>query len=570
MTALRNRHLATLSKPLATFLFPLLAFGVSAVVFTWPLALRLQGWVPGFGDWGQNMWALWWTRHALLTSQQLPFFTQYLFYPEGVTLLFHPVDVADGLIILPLYGLVGGDVAYGLVVLVSFTLSGLGVYWLTYYLGHSRWGAWLAGLVFALSPYRALRVELGHLNLVSTQWIPFYLLFLMMYVRKGRLRYAALAVLFLVLNALCSWYYVVACALATLAVVGWRLVEPIPMGRLVLRLAVVAVISALLLSPLGLPMLQLMASTELVGEHNPLRHSVDLLSFWVPGPPSTWASAFESAWAPYAAQQREPGGSAYLGYTVVALTVGGLAVGRWRKPALWWLLVGLSFAVLSLGPQLQIAGHIYDINLPYAYLHRFIPGFSITGIPGRFVVMTALATAVLAGLAVSAGIKRLGRRAVVLMPLVSGLVAMELLTLPVAGTDTALPAFYAQMASDRDVYAVLDVKWDANYLMHAQTVHGKPLIGGWLARLPAEQAEYLNQGSIQQAVVKLLLREQPLPEDTATLGRLLREGLIRHNVRYVIDHNSGLQDMIANLVGWQPIHTESSPEPIVVYAPAEP
>ncbi|MDW8072601.1 MAG: hypothetical protein RMK79_14160, partial [Anaerolineae bacterium] len=239
----------------------------------------MDGWVPGVGDWGQNIWALWWTRKSLLVLGQSPFFTQYLFYPNGVTLLFHPLDVTDGLIALPLYGLVGGVGAYNVIVLLSYLLSGLGTYWLVTSLTHRRWAGWVAGLVFAFSPYHALRLALGHLNLASMQWIPFYLLCLLLYIRHGRLRFAFLASVFMLLNALCSWYYVFACMLCTALMMGWYFVQPIGLRRLLARLTIIGVLTAAITAPLWLPMIQLMSTTELVGAHNPLRHSVDLLSF---------------------------------------------------------------------------------------------------------------------------------------------------------------------------------------------------------------------------------------------------------------------------------------------------
>jgi hypothetical protein len=115
-------------------------------------------------------------------------------------------------------------------VVLSFVLSGLGVYYLVLYLSHNRWGAMVAGLVFSLSPYHFLRLELGHLNLSSMQWIPFYILFLLKFVDQGRRRFAFLSILFMVLNALSSWYYVVACGLLSLAVVAWH-----PRGEVSLR-----------------------------------------------------------------------------------------------------------------------------------------------------------------------------------------------------------------------------------------------------------------------------------------------------------------------------------------------
>jgi hypothetical protein len=556
---------ATLSPGLR-LIAPIIAYLLVSVAATWPLAIRWRGWVPGFGDWGQNMWALWWTRESLLTLKQSPFFTHYLFYPEGVTLLFHPLDVADGLLTLPLYGLVGGDISYNLIVLLSFVLSGLGVYYLGLELGQRREAAFVAGLAFTLMPYHFLRLELGHLNLSSSQWIPFYLLFLFKFVRGGRSRFAFLAVLFMILNALGSWYYVMACGLVSLAGLTWGFGGTIAWPRQMLRVAVVLFLAVLALSPLLRPMFQLLDQTEWVGEHNPLRHSVDVLSFWVPGPPSTWAVWFEDIWISYAAQNREPGASAYLGYSVLVLSLIGLA-GRRRKQVWWWLMVGLGFAMLALGPQLQMDGEIFEVKLPYYYLDTFVPGFSISGIPGRFVVLTSLAMAVSAGYGLSELMRRWPRQASLLGLTAALLVSLEFLATPVSGSDTALPQFYAVMAAENQSYTVIDLKWDANYLLHAQTVHGKPLVGGWLARLPKDQAAYLDQGGLDKAFLYLLLGpEGQAITDPATLQSALQTALTKRNVRYIIAHQPATGQWLEQFVGWQPVLTASDAEEITIYA----
>ena len=397
----------------SSFIIPPLGYLFISLFATWPLITHIQGWVPGLGDWGQNMWALWWTRHALLTLAQSPFFTNYLFYPEGVTLLFHPLDVSDGLLALPLYGIFGGDITYNVMILLSFVLGGWGTYLLALYLTHNRPASFIAGLIFALSPYHFLRIDLGHLNLSTVQWIPFYTLFLLKFLQQGSKRSAVLAVFFLVFTAFHSWYYVIYLGLLSLALIFWpqnrrtidderrRNIHPSSFifHLFLLRLQrvfIVLIAAIFFLLPLLIPMLQLLGSTTLVGEHNPLRHSVDLFSFWVPGPPSTWASWFEDIWISYAAQNREPGASAYLGYTVLASGMIGLINHRWRRQVLWWLVVALGFTLLALGPQLQIEGQILNVSLPYQWLEKIAPVFSITGIPGRFVVMTSLALAIMA------------------------------------------------------------------------------------------------------------------------------------------------------------------------------
>ena len=530
---------------------PLVGYSLVSLAATWPLAAHLQGWVPGFGDWGQNLWALWWTRQALLVLGQSPFFSRYLFYPEGVSLLFHPLDVSDGLLALPLYGLLGGDTAYNLLVLLSFVLAGYGAYLLALELTGRPGASFVAGLVFGLSPYHFLRVDLGHLNLAAIQWLPFFVLCLLRYLERGSKRAGLLAVFFLAFTALNSWYYVVYCGLLALAAVFWP--TPGPFAARLGRVGLVLGAAALLLSPLWLPMAQQLRATSLVGAHDPLRHSVDLASFWLPGPPSTWAGRFEGVWAVYAAQNREPGASAYLGYVALGLAAAGVGLGR-RGRVGWWLAVGLGFALLALGPQLQAGGRVLELPLPYALLARIFPAFSITGIPGRFVVMTSLALAVLAAAGLAGLSRHLGPYGRLAWLAAALLVGLEYLAVPVRLTSTDTPDFYQVMAADRQAYAVVDLKWDANFLMHAQTVHGKPLIGGWLARLPAAQAAFLEQDSLDRIFLHVLLGSAETAADPAAAQQVIRTALEQRGVRYIIVHNQAAGAWVEQFLGWQRVY----------------
>ena len=66
---------------------------------TWPLARYAGRAIPGdsFDGW-QNYWNLWWVKKALLELLLSPFQTDYLFYPTGVDLYFHTLNIFNGLI----------------------------------------------------------------------------------------------------------------------------------------------------------------------------------------------------------------------------------------------------------------------------------------------------------------------------------------------------------------------------------------------------------------------------------------------------------------------------------------
>ena len=102
------------------------------IVMTWPMVLHLTDAIPGDGfDGWQNYWNLWWVKQALLILKTNPYFTDYLYAPTGVSLLFHTLNIFNALWTLPLQLNFGLTIAYNSVVLVSFTLAGYGGYLLS-------------------------------------------------------------------------------------------------------------------------------------------------------------------------------------------------------------------------------------------------------------------------------------------------------------------------------------------------------------------------------------------------------------------------------------------------------
>ncbi|RMF23400.1 MAG: hypothetical protein D6760_05380, partial [Deltaproteobacteria bacterium] len=122
--------------------------------------------------------------------------------------------IEAGLLGIPGY-LVSGDpvVAYNLACLLSIVIAGLSMYGLLSYHGAGAAGAWVAALLFALSPARL--DNLSHLAVAGTHWIPLVLLGLERLIDRRRLRDAMVLVLAAVPACLTGSY-----PLMTLAVFG--------------------------------------------------------------------------------------------------------------------------------------------------------------------------------------------------------------------------------------------------------------------------------------------------------------------------------------------------------------
>ena len=171
-----ERRAASTGVLRATLLYLLLTLAM-----TWPLAAGIARDVPGdLGDSLLNMWILGWgAEHlpAVATGRMSlhDFWNANIFHPAPLALGFSEHLAGQVLQILPVYYLTGNLIlAYNLLFLSSFVLSGLGMYLLVRDLlgddaGFS-WPAFVAGLIFAFVPFRIAQV--AHIQSVSSQWMP--------------------------------------------------------------------------------------------------------------------------------------------------------------------------------------------------------------------------------------------------------------------------------------------------------------------------------------------------------------------------------------------------------------
>ena len=447
--------------------------------------------VPGglvaAADGWQNVWNLWWFHRAVTTGLN-PFFTRMIFYPEGADLLGQTLTCTNGLLLLPVTALFGPVAGYNAAVLLSFVLAGMGGYALTLHVTGRPLAAFVGGCVFTFAPFHLTKVWDGQLELSTLQWLPFYLLFLLRCTAgDGRWRDAAAAGVLLAIVGYTSWYYLFFAALASLLVAALWL--PYRAGARVwllalARLAAAATLAVLLIAP-ALPSL-LGSATELAGPSAsaallPLR-SATLLDFWLPSNLhpvwGAWAQSLGAVWhADIAAW------NVALGYTPLALAL--VALVRMRGAAWRWLVLAGAACVLALGPTLNIGPWKTGLPLPYAALAA-LPGGNISHRPSHFVVITCVALAPLAGLGLNALLARTAVRWRGWL-LAGVLLALTWEFLPPRWNlwaPTPHP-YYDVLANQPGALLVLPAAAEDLRPLIDQMRHGRPLMGGLLARAPS-------------------------------------------------------------------------------------
>jgi len=190
----------------------LLIYAALSVVMTWPVALGLTTDVPGdLGDSLLNMWILGWgVEHVpLLFTGHIgwaEFWNANIFHPDPLALALSEHLFGQVLQVLPIYWLTHNIIlCYNLLFISTFVLSAFGTYLLVRDLTGDRRAAFIAGLVYGFLPYRIASVP--HVQVMSSQWIPFALYGLNRFVTGGSWRALAGGTFALVMqNWSCGYY----------------------------------------------------------------------------------------------------------------------------------------------------------------------------------------------------------------------------------------------------------------------------------------------------------------------------------------------------------------------------
>lgn len=361
-------------------------------IVTYPLCVNFFKYIPGHGgDAWQFVNYFWWFKKALFDLQVNPFYDTYMFYPTGVSLGTTTLTPFNVLLSIPLQFLFNLPFVYNVLFILTFVLSGCTMYLLVNYLLKNNNAALISSIIFAFAPYRFMR-GFGHLNLLTTQFIPLFLYFLLKFLKTKRPRDSLLAGLSLTLVALSSVYYILQTVLVAAIIMMAYLICKKYAVRDIAKPFLFGFSSFFLTSfPFYYHSLrEWLRGTAVVGL--PLWYisdnSADLLAFVSPIPfhPLLASSIYNR----FTANVVEA--TVFIGFTCIALSIYAVVKRRTRK-VLLWALIGLAFSVLFLGPELKIAG-VTVFTLPYRFFVYPLLSFYI---PSRFAFIYLTFLSILAG-----------------------------------------------------------------------------------------------------------------------------------------------------------------------------
>ena len=457
------------------------------LLMTFPLALSWRSSLPaGAGDLWQNYWNFWWWKQCLLEGLN-PLQTQFLFHPFGADLVFHTHSPFNQIVAMPVNLAFGEAAAYNFCVVLALTLSGFGGYLLVKELTGSVDSAFLAGLVFAYFP-QTVEQTLEHVNLFSAQFIPVSLFYLLRWTRSGRRADMLASGTCFGLNALCSWHLGLKLAILMVPWIAWHIWRNRNRAkRIATDLGCGAAIATLLVLPMLAPMVTLMAEGAEYYLKAPVARGIDPTYLLTPSYENPiFGQLVQDRYLDRAYQAA--GFLCFLGF--VPLLLASVGVWRGRRQAYPWLAVFVLGVVLALGAQPFWDGTLHEsIALPFAALSWF-PLLENLRVANRFMLVASVGLAVLVGY----GWRSLRVRPTWVLPLVTVLLLAEYSWLPFPMQEIGRSPLLERVAMRPG--AVLDIPFhQRNRSVHnmvAQTVHGKPISGGYLSSYPPEVGEAVS------------------------------------------------------------------------------
>ena len=506
---------------------------VLIVIMTWPVFRYVVDgdtfWIPSRG---QDVWyELWegWYGGQILRGKADLFYTDLLFYPQGVSLLYHQHTVPHMLLYQVLRVLLPISSAYNLAFLLTLLANAFSAYICAHLFTKDKWISLFAAALIGICVTLRFKTDA---QFWSYYTIPLSIYFLHRAVSERKPLFALCCGASVGLTVYIG-FYVLVCLFLTVGIYGLRLAW-LYWRRL--EFWSLALLAAAVSLAIGMPRLApMLADSDQVVTVLEFRSywdeaSNDLLDFFA-HPDLTGAS------------ERQ----AYLGVVPLLLACVALARYERRGRLLHWLLTLLVFIVLRLGTFLTVNGVEYhDILLPKYYLNYWFPEL-FRGFAGghHWVLGALLPLAMLScrGLLILLGSVSARRKAAAVLVLIA-LTAVEHYQTPLTNrtvSDESVAFLEWLKTEDEDeirlIHVPMNTTFMRRYYLFLQMLSGYPQVEGSVNRLLPQAYDYIYGNDIL-SVWKAGRAAHCLPANQAAFESALDQ-LLTDGFTHVVYHRGG-------------------------------
>jgi hypothetical protein len=309
---------------------------------------------------------------------------------------------------------------------------------------------------------------------------------------------------------------------------------------------------------------------------------VDLLAYFVPNPNHPWFGAVTRPW--FLPPRTDAFPEFIASFPLIAMGV--IAVAAWRGllPRLW-IVFTATFALLSLGPFVHIAGVNTYVPAPWALL-RYVPVLGLARSPSRFAIVAALGLSLLFAFAVQELWRRRQAWSPVWAAALALALAVELMPAPRPLYAAVVPRIYDLIATTarhpdesprllelptglRDGTSSVGNFNPASPFF--QTRHRLPVIGGYLSRVSRGRKQR-NASDPMMSALTTISEGRPLTPEAGAAARAWRENFLKRScARYVVlDKDrapAGVREFSIELLGLASVHSDDKYE---LFTPMDP
>ena len=510
-------------KKIRSYAVIITLYTVITLIVTYPLIANIINNLS-IGDPSLNAWILAWDVHSILTDP-MNLFDANAFYPFiDNSLAFSEHLFANIFIALPIIAATDNPVlSYNVIFILSFILSGFGMFLLADHYLNDKYSAFLAGIIFAFCTYRF--AHFVHLQLLTAQWMPFSLLYLDKFLHRTTSTNLFLLLIFFVLQVLSSWYYAFYIAIALGLYFIYLLIFDLSIRNKVFhdfdfhfRSVVFVILCMIIIFPFTLPYIQVQHQYGFTRSMEEVDfYSADVMDYFLTSPHNVLYGELSQ---PYQESRNWREHSLFPGFLVVILSLIGLSRLSKRSSSgpldikfstggriqNFYVILALCAFVLTLGSKLHFFGNIIDLHLPYYYLYNYFPGFDSMRVPSRINILVMLSLSVLAGYGLHKLLSNKSSTLKILVTLFFSIVIIFESYVPF-GVDITpvgddIPDVYKWLSNESGDFAIVELPtgnisensfdYDTKY-MYYSTYHWKKLVNGYSGFFPPKYFEILEE-----------------------------------------------------------------------------
>lgn len=533
----------------------LIFFAITCII-TFPVIIKFNtefagiGDHPGGGDIWHSVWNFWWFNYALKNDLD-PLKTNYIFYPNTVTILqHHPFAFYISTVLVQFLDYVQ---TWNVLWLFGFVFGGYGCFLLANHFNKNFFASLIAGSIFTFGTYHTTH-SVVHIGLTTIVWIPLSILYLFKISESPSKLNSVLAGVFLFLAFLSHLYYLHIMIIFSIVFFIFYFLRRKQISNKTFAInSLIAVSIALLLT---VPQITIIAQNfdtndtfkRSVDEH--IEYSLSLQNVLLASPIHSLKAPnhdfflwFSDAYVIPFDKNPQLEQFVYLG--IIPLVLSGIAIVKFRKKRLlfWILIIGIFF-ILSLGPELKIFGKSEEISLPWKFFYETIPGWDFFRVPARSIIMVSLGTAILSSFTVNECLKKYfktTKKMIIFSIGILFLVLLEFSVVPYPTSHQEIPSVYESIKNDPRDIAVLEAPiggagdlglFSDAIFQYYQIFHEKPIIGGYESRPPVNVLRSLQSYFLNQFVWKTT-PDDIVKQDLSEVGVSIFN---YYNIGYVIIH----------------------------------